>query len=135
MKWRPGLRRDQRGVTAVEFALICPIFFGLLIGISQLGMLFFAAADLRNAVASGARRAQVFPRPSTTVISQTIQNRFVNLRGDRLTGPNITYANDANGFNYADIAVSYAVPLNFVIYVPPPITLTERRRVFLAPAS
>ena len=33
--------RDQGGASAVEFALIAPLLFGLLLGIIQYGSLFF----------------------------------------------------------------------------------------------
>ena len=134
MKTFLSLRRDKKGVTAIEFALISPVLLSMLLGITQLGSLYFARADLRHAVAAGARHAQLFPRPTSAAITSTIQSRMGRLKGT-LTGPTITYNRDANGFDFADIEVRYAVPLNFVIYKPPPITLTERRRVFVQPTN
>ncbi|HEY0148315.1 MAG TPA: TadE/TadG family type IV pilus assembly protein [Allosphingosinicella sp.] len=128
-------RRNKRGVGAIEFALIAPALLGMLVGITQLGKLYFARADLRNAVAYGARQAQIYPRPQTTAISDAIRGKMVRIDKTRVTGPNITYATDANGFDYAQIEVQYAVKLNFAIYKPPPVTLIERRRVFLQPIS
>ena len=135
MKYLRFFRRDTRGVGAVEFALICPVFFGMLIGITQLGALYFARADLRNGVAAGARQAQIFPRPTTAAITSTITGKFVRLKSNKLTGPTITYDKDSRGYEYAEIQVSYAVPVDFIIYRTRPITLTERRRVFLSPTS
>jgi Flp pilus assembly protein TadG len=128
-------RRDTRGVTAVEFALICPVFFGMLIGITQLGALYFAGADLRNAVAAGARQAQIFPRPGPEAVKTAVRNRIYKLNSGYLTGPTVTFDTDGNGYAFYLIQASYAVPLNFVFYKPPPVTLTETRRVYLSPAS
>ena len=128
-------RRDDRGVTALEFALICPVFFGMLIGITQLGALYFAGADLRNAVAAGARRAQIFPRPAPATVATAVRNRIYKLNSGHLTGPTVTQGTDENGYVFYNIAATYAVPLNFVFYKPPPVTITENRRVYLSPAS
>jgi Flp pilus assembly protein TadG len=135
MKYLRFLRRNERGVGAVEFALIAPALIGMLIGITQLGALYFARSDVRHAVAAGARQAAIFPRPNSQTIASAIRGKMIRLKSNLITGPTITYGRDSNGFDFADIEVRYAVPLNFVIYKPPPVTLIERRRVFLQPAS
>lgn len=130
-----SIRHEEKGAGAVEFALIAPVLFGMLIGINQLGHLYFARADLRNAIAAGAREAQIFPRPSTATVSATITSKMRRLKTNRLTGPTITLGTTATGHDFAEIVVTYAVPVDFVIYRPPPVTLVERRRVFLQPAA
>lgn len=50
---RPFGRSQQRGTTAVEFALVVAIFFGLLFGIFEFGRLFY----LNNTVQEVTRRA------------------------------------------------------------------------------
>ena len=127
-------RRDQRGVSAVEFALIAPALLSMLVGITQLGALYFAKADLRNAVAAGARRAQIFPRPAPDAVVTEIKAKMVRLDQTKLTGPTVTVT-ESGTYHYADIEVRYAVPLNFIIYKPAPVTLIERRRVFLQPTA
>ena len=135
MKSLLSFRRDQKGVSALEFALIAPALLSMLVGITQLGTLYYAKADLSQAVAAGARQAQLFPRPSTATIKSTTEAKMLRLQNNLITGPTISYGTDANGFSYADIEVGYAVPLNFVIYKTPPVTLVEKRRVFLHPTS
>jgi hypothetical protein len=56
---------DQRGTTAVEFAIVGPIFIFLLIGILYLCMCLTVAGSLHYAVEEGARCASV----RTTVCS------------------------------------------------------------------
>jgi hypothetical protein len=37
------------------------------------------------------------------------------------------------GTDYADISMSYQVPLDFVFFTTPPVTLTGSRRAFVQP--
>jgi Flp pilus assembly pilin Flp len=48
-------RRDRRGVTAVEFALVAPIFFALLFAIIETAMVFFAGQLLETITQDSAR--------------------------------------------------------------------------------
>ena len=48
-------RRDQRGATAVEFALIALPFFALLFAIIETALVFFAGQALESAVSNAAR--------------------------------------------------------------------------------
>lgn len=46
---------DDRGTAAIEFALIAPVFFGLLFAIIETGMTYFANLTLQNAVMDTSR--------------------------------------------------------------------------------
>lgn len=50
-----GLVRDRRGTTAVEFALVAPLLFALLLGVLELGRLIWVDAALDHALARAAR--------------------------------------------------------------------------------
>ena len=50
-----GLRRDRRGATIVETALVLPAFLMLIIGGLYLGLLGFTVAGMHYAVEAGAR--------------------------------------------------------------------------------
>jgi Flp pilus assembly protein TadG len=50
-------RNSQRGVAAVEFAIVAPIFFMLVIGIIEVGRAIMVQQVLINASRVGARRA------------------------------------------------------------------------------
>lgn len=52
-------RRDSRGQSLVEFALIAPIFFLLLIGLFDVGRAIYAYNTVNNAARQGARLAIV----------------------------------------------------------------------------
>ena len=126
----PGLRQDERGVTAIEFALLAPVLLAFIIGICQLGVLFMANAGLASAVSDGARLATIFPRPTDAQVIARINERRLGMVTSRITGPTITRGTTATGAAFADISMSYAVPLDFIFFTSAPITLTETRRVY-----
>jgi len=49
------LRRDRQGSAAVEFALVAPMFFGLLFAIIETAMVFFAGQVLETVTQDSAR--------------------------------------------------------------------------------
>jgi Flp pilus assembly protein TadG len=49
------LHRDRSGSAAVEFALVAPLFFGLLFAILEVGMVFLAGQSLETAAGDAAR--------------------------------------------------------------------------------
>lgn len=53
------LRRDETGVTAVEFSLIAPTFLMLLMGTIDIGQMVYAQSVLNGAVQSAARGASL----------------------------------------------------------------------------
>jgi Flp pilus assembly protein TadG len=53
------LRRDERGNTAVEFAMIAPAFLMIIVGGFYVAHLAFAAGSMQYAVEAGARCASV----------------------------------------------------------------------------
>lgn len=53
---RASWRRDQRGSALIEFALVAPIFFGLLFAIFEIALTFFAGQVLENGLQQTARK-------------------------------------------------------------------------------
>ena len=48
-------RRNRRGATAVEFAMVAPLFFGLLFAIIEVAMIFFASQVLETVTQDSSR--------------------------------------------------------------------------------
>ncbi len=126
------LLRSDRGIGAVEFALVAPAICAFIVGVAQLGMLFFANAGLQSAVAEGARLATIYPRPSNPQIIARITDTRFGLDPAYITAPTV---NDfqVNGRNYKEISMSYQVPLDFIFFQTSPVTLVANRRVFVHP--
>jgi Flp pilus assembly protein TadG len=60
VRWATGrLRRDDRGVTAIEFVLILPFFLAFVFMIFELGMMFAAQELLDNAARDVARSMRI----------------------------------------------------------------------------
>ena len=96
---------DQRGTTAVEFAMVGPIFLGLVIGMLYLCMCLFAVGSLHYAVEEGARCASVRTTVCTdapTTISYTTSRYFGP------SSPTFTYAAAACG-NSVRGSINYVV--------------------------
>jgi Flp pilus assembly protein TadG len=65
--------RGQRGVTAIEFAILFPVFFAILYAIIQYGMIFAAQQTLTLAAEEGARAALQYQEASSTTAALTLR--------------------------------------------------------------
>src|SRR5690349_8430431 len=71
---RSGKRRF-RGQSMVEFALVAPMFFALILGTIELGRLMWVDHTLANATREGARYAMVHGAMATTpATDRDVQN-------------------------------------------------------------
>jgi Flp pilus assembly protein TadG len=130
------LSRDRRGLSAVEFALIAPVFLLIIFGMLQLGILFMANHGLRNAVAEGARHATIFPRPTDAQIVNHIEQGKFGLHAQYLTKPKIEWNQvSGSGAHYVDISLEYLAPVDFIFFETPPIKLRQTRRAFVQPPT
>jgi Flp pilus assembly protein TadG len=119
-------------MSAVEFALAAPVLFAFIVGVAQLGTLFFANSGLKSAVAEGARFATIHPRPSNPDIIQRITDRRFGLDPRYITNPTVT-SGQVGTRDFITISMAYNVPLDFIFYRTDPIRLVETRRVFVYP--
>jgi len=70
-----NLRRDRRGATIIEFAMILPALCVLLMGIFELGWRMYVASVVQGALHDAARSATVGNR-STSEIDQEVKDRL-----------------------------------------------------------
>jgi Flp pilus assembly protein TadG len=106
---RPGSNRtrrwsDDRGATAVEFALVAPAAIMLLVGIMSLSLLLLSIGNMHFAVEAAARCASTTPTVcsnSATIVA------YANSRyAGALVAPVFTYAAAACG-NRVSATVTY----------------------------
>ena len=119
---------NTRAAALVEFALVCPVLFAMLIGIANLGILFLANSGLTSAVEDAARYATIYPRPTSTMITSRISSNRWGLNPANITGPTVTF-NTTSSPKYVDISMSYNVTINYVLGSRT-ITLTQSRRAY-----
>jgi Flp pilus assembly protein TadG len=86
---------DQRGATAVEFAMVAPAFLMLMVGTMSVGLLIFSTGSLQYAVEEGARCAVVKTTVCTNSAS-TIAYAAAAYHGP-LIAPTFTYSTPACG--------------------------------------
>lgn len=83
---RKSLARDTRGVTMVEFALLAPIFFGILTALLEVSVQYLAAQVLESGVhdASRAIRVGMAQREAWSVddYKRNVCDRLYGLFGD-----------------------------------------------------
>ena len=110
------LRRDQRGTTAVEFAIIAPVLILLLIGTIAVCLALFLVGSLHFAVEDGARCASV----KTTICADAATT--IAYTQSRYLGPNVspafTYAAAACG-NSVTGSISYTMDVGLKKFVIP----------------
>jgi len=111
-----SIRRNQDGTTAVEFAIIAPVFILLIIGTIALCYALFLVGSLHFAVEDGARCASV----KTTICSDPATT--IAYAQSRYLGPNVsptfTYAAAACG-NSVSGSVTYSMNVGFRTFVIP----------------
>ena len=112
-----ALQFAQRGVAAVEFALIAVILFTLLFGIMEFGRVLFMMNTATEATRLGARLAVVCDKDDTI-----IKTRMVNLAGF-LNTSNISVAYSPNGCDastchYVTVSVTGLTIQSLVPLVP-----------------
>lgn len=117
MRFLARLRRDRRGVSAIEFAIVAPVLIFMVVGIAQMGSMFYAHSSLSHAVAEGARFATIHPRPTAAeVVSRVEARRPLNAPGT-FTTPTVSYArNTATGNWRATVAMNYTLRLEFIFF-------------------
>lgn len=111
-----SLRLDQRGTTAVEFAIVAPVFIGLLIGTLVLCVGLFLIGSLHYAVEEGARCASVkttICSDSATTVAYTQSHYF-----GPAVSPTFTYAAAACG-NSVSASISYSMNVGFRTFTLP----------------
>lgn len=119
-------RRNRRAASAVEFALIAPVFFLLILGMVEYGRMVMIQQIITNASREGARRA-VLDGATTTEI-QGLVGDYLQLAQVSPAGAVITVSpNPPNSAEFGDpITVTVAIPFNQVSWLPTPMYLGGR---------
>lgn len=113
--------RDNRGASALEFALTAPVFFLFIFGIIEFGLLFWTQLGMQHGTEMAARCATVNPAlcPSRDAITAyAAQQAF----GVGLPAQTFTYSTPACG---NQVSASYAFEFPQVLNLSP-LTLTAQ---------
>jgi Flp pilus assembly protein TadG len=115
---RPSARRPA--ATAVEFAIVAPLFFLFLLGFIELGRGYMIQHLMTNAARQGCRVAIIEGKSSTDVNNAV----YSVLNGEGISGDTVTVqvddaAANASSANPGDeISVTVSIPVTAVSWVP-----------------
>ncbi len=109
-------RRNRLGVAAVEFAVIAPVFFLLILGMIEFGRMVMVQQVITNASREGARIA-VLDGTTGSEVLVAVDNY---LSSARIGGATVTVdPTNPNAANYGEpVTVSVSVPFNQVSWLP-----------------
>lgn len=109
--------QSRRGVATVEFAIVAPLFFLLVLGSIELGRALMVQQILTNASRVGARDAVTLSGTSSSAV--TAATNFAN--GASVGGVNVAVSPNPSTASAGDmISVTVTVPYNNVTWVPAP---------------
>jgi Flp pilus assembly protein TadG len=114
-------RRNRRGAAAVEFAVVAPLFFLMVLGMIEFGRLIMVQQVITNASREGARMA-VLDGATTAGVRTTVQNY---LQGASVRGAEVTVSPDPpTSAGFGDpVTVTVSVNFNQVSWLPSPMFL------------
>ncbi len=111
------VRTGRHGAAAVEFAIVAPLFFMLIIGCIEFGRALMVQQVLTNSSRVGARRAITLNATESEAI--TAASEFA--AGAAVTGATVSVAPDPGAAAAGDmISVTVSVPFNNVSWIPAP---------------
>lgn len=117
-------RRNRRGAAVVEFALVAPVFFVMVLGMIEYGRLIMVQQILTNASREGARVA-VLDGATTSQVTTQVTSYLSNAS---INGATTTVNPDpptSAGYG-APVTITVTVSFNQVSWLPTPIFLSGR---------
>jgi Flp pilus assembly protein TadG len=116
-------RRNRRAASAVEFAIIAPVFFLLILGMVEYGRMVMIQQVITNASREGARQAVL--DGATTEGIQTLVADYLELGQVASTSAVLTVSpNPPTDAGFGDpITVTVAIPFDEVSWLPSPMYL------------
>ena len=134
-----ALRKDDSGAAAIEMAIAVPVLVSFLWGIFEIGVASEAIAGMQHGLGEGARYATLCLTPNSSgtctiptndQISTVINNKVFGTGIGTFSSPSVT--DGPSGSGYKDLSVTFSMPMNFLFFMGPTITLTQTKRVYLA---
>ncbi len=123
-----NIARDISGATAIETALILPVFLMMIFGITQLGMIFQGQAGMSHAIGEGARMATLYPTPADAAIKKKMQDAVFRAQNFG----EYTVHDPARSGLHMTLKVRYVMPMKFFMVSLPDVVLEKEKVVYTA---
>jgi len=115
------LAGDQQGGAIVEFALIAPLLFTLVLGVLDMGRMFYVRQGLENATQQAARYLTLNPTASNSTVTNYLQGQMVGGMGNAVSvayattpncnsNPSVTCTSITASYNFTFIAGYLGLP-------------------------
>jgi Flp pilus assembly protein TadG len=107
---------DRNGVAAIEFAVVAPLLFTLLLGIVDVGRMFYVRQSLEYATEQAARYYVLNPTSSTPSITTYLQGQMSGSMGGSVS---VNYTDTANCNGKTNITctlISATYNFNFIAH-------------------
>jgi hypothetical protein len=141
MKKLIAIRGNERGAAAIEMAISLPVLVVMLWGIFQVGIASQAIAGMQHGLGEGARLATlcvnptpngVCSAPTDAAIRQRVQDKAFGVGVGTFSTPSVTTPASTSCVNCRDLSVTFSMPMDFLFFQGPTITLTQSKRIYLA---
>lgn len=106
-------RHKERGAVVAEFAIVLPLLFTILAGITEFGLLFYNQQVLTNATREGARAGSAYW--ATPQIQQIVSDYCANRLISFSTPPSVASTVTGGGAYPNNIRVSASYNYNFLV--------------------
>lgn len=133
------LARDRRGAVLVEFAILAPLIFALMLGILQVGIGMQAQNSLRSIAAETARYAVVEYQKEASPTNEAIRSQAISIATSQPFNLNNSVQVDiddaatqrVNGAREITMTITYTVPSVLPLFDWASPTLTHTRPIFV----
>ena len=93
MRWLAGLRRDRRGGAAIEFAVLAPVLFTIMLGVVEMGRMFYVRQALEYATEQAARYYMLNATSASGDVTTYLQGQMAGGMGSNVS---VAYADTAS---------------------------------------
>ena len=125
------LRRNERGAAVIEMAFALPVLILFLWMIVQAGLMLRAMSGIQHGLGEGARFATLYPKPTDKKIHDRIEAAVYGIGPGKFTIYD-PVPGTADGASYIDLRVKYTQSSDMLFFPGPDISVTRRKRVWVA---
>lgn len=111
-----ALSRDTRGVAMIEFGFLAPALFAIVLGIVEVGRMFYIRQSLEYATEQAARYYMVTPAAAQSDVTATLRNAMAGGMGSGIPTPTYADVPNCNG-NAAVTCTTITATYTFVSVV------------------
>ncbi len=131
-KFKRRLKRDQRGIAAVEFAFAAPVFILMIYAVIEFGRAVYTEGALAFATEEATRYATVNYNATVDELKTVASSKVYGIHKDQITGINVDESvNAADQTKLVTVTISYYHNFLLPLFSVDGVTLTGASKGFL----